>query len=72
MSLDISSVRNLELMETMRGKSKRGSLLWVLDKTKTAMGKRLLRSWLIQPLLNPTEIIVIKNDHPAALIIPVF
>ena len=61
MSLDISSVRNLELMETMRGKSKRGSLLWVLDKTKTAMGKRLLRSWLIQPLLNPTEIIARHN-----------
>ena len=61
MSLDISSVRNLELMETMRGKSKRGSLLWVLDKTKTAMGKRLLRSWLIQPLLSPTEIIARHN-----------
>lgn len=61
MGLDISSVRNLELLETMRGKSKRGSLLWVLDKTKTAMGKRLLRSWLIQPLLNPAEIIVRHN-----------
>jgi DNA mismatch repair protein MutS len=61
MSLDFSSVRNLELMETMRGKSKRGSLLWVLDKTKTAMGKRLLRSWLIQPLLSPTEIIARHN-----------
>ncbi len=61
MSLDISSVRNLELLETMRGKSKRGSLLWVLDKTKTAMGKRLLRSWLIQPLLNPSEIIARHN-----------
>ncbi len=61
MSLDISSVRNLELIETMRGKTKRGSLLWVLDKTKTAMGKRLLRSWLIQPLLNPTEIIARHN-----------
>ncbi|MBE6760971.1 MAG: DNA mismatch repair protein MutS [Ruminococcaceae bacterium] len=61
MSLDISSVRNLELLETMRGKAKRGSLLWVLDKTKTAMGKRLLRSWLIQPLLSPTEIIARHN-----------
>ncbi len=61
MGLDISSVRNLELVETMRGKSKRGSLLWVLDKTKTAMGKRLLRSWLIQPLLNPSEIILRHN-----------
>lgn len=61
MSLDISSVRNLELLETMRGKSKRGSLLWVLDKTKTPMGKRLLRSWLVQPLLSPTEIISRQN-----------
>ncbi len=61
MGLDISSVRNLELLETMRGKTKRGSLLWVLDKTKTAMGKRLLRSWLIQPLLNPSEIIMRHN-----------
>ena len=61
MGLDISSVRNLELTETMRGKSKRGSLLWVLDKTKTAMGKRLLRSWLIQPLLSPSEIIMRHN-----------
>ncbi len=61
MGLDISSVRNLELVETMRGKSKRGSLLWVLDKTKTAMGKRLLRSWLIQPLLSPGEIIKRHN-----------
>ena len=61
MGLDISSVRNLELVETMRGKSKRGSLLWVLDKTKTAMGKRLLRSWLIQPLLSPSEIILRHN-----------
>ncbi len=61
MGLDISSVRNLELLETMRGKAKRGSLLWVLDKTKTAMGKRLLRSWLIQPLLSPAEIILRHN-----------
>ncbi len=61
MGLDIASVRNLELLETMRGKSKRGSLLWVLDKTKTAMGKRLLRSWMIQPLLSPAEIILRHN-----------
>ena len=61
MGLDLSSVRNLELLETMRGKSKRGSLLWVLDRTKTAMGKRLLRSWLIQPLMNPSEIILRLN-----------
>ncbi len=56
MKLDISAVRNLELFETMRGKSKKGSLLGVLDKTKTAMGKRLIRGWIEQPLLNVAEI----------------
>ncbi len=52
MNLDYTAVRNLELSETMRSKSKKGSLLWVLDKTKTAMGKRMLRSWVEQPLLD--------------------
>ena len=52
MRLDITAARNLELCETMRSKSKKGSLLWVLDKTKTAMGKRLMRNWVLQPLLN--------------------
>ena len=56
MRLDISTRRNLELVETMRGKEKRGSLLGVLDKTKTAMGKRLLRVWLERPLLQPAAI----------------
>lgn len=56
MILDISSRRNLELTETLREKSRRGSLLWVLDKTKTAMGARLLRKWLEQPLLDVKEI----------------
>ena len=56
MRLDISTRRNLELVETMRGKEKRGSLLGVLDKTKTAMGKRLLRVWLERPLLQPVAI----------------
>lgn len=56
MHLDINTRRNLELLETMRSKEKRGSLLWVLDKTKTAMGKRLIRSWIEQPLLNPAQI----------------
>ena len=46
MELDLSARRNLELTETIRGKEKRGSLLWVLDKTKTAMGARCLRAWL--------------------------
>ncbi len=61
MRLDITAVRNLEIIETMRTKSKKGSLLWVVDKTKTAMGKRLLRSWLIKPLLNITEITARQN-----------
>ena len=56
MELDLTARRNLELTETLRGKEKRGSLLWVLDRTKTAMGGRLLRSWLEKPLLNPAEI----------------
>lgn len=61
MNIDLSSMRNLELIETMRGKTKRGSLLWVLDKTKTAMGKRLLRSWLEQPLLSMQGILQRQN-----------
>ena len=56
MELDLNTRRNLELTATLRGKEKRGSLLWVLDKTKTAMGGRLLRSWLERPLLNVTAI----------------
>ena len=56
MNLDITARRNLELLETMRNKEKRGSLLGVLDKTKTAMGKRLLRKYIEQPLLNPVQI----------------
>lgn len=51
MRLDVSAMRNLEITETMRNREKRGSLLWVLDKTKTSMGKRMLRSWLEQPLI---------------------
>lgn len=61
MGLDLSARRNLELLETMRGKSKRGSLLWVLDKTKTAMGKRLIRVWIERPLLNPAQILRRQN-----------
>ena len=56
MILDSSTRRNLELVETMRDKQKRGSLLWVLDKTKTAMGARLLRQYIEQPLINKNEI----------------
>ena len=57
MIIDSSSRRNLELVETLREKQKRGSLLWVLDKTKTAMGARLLRSYVEQPLIDKSEII---------------
>ncbi|KAI4447319.1 DNA mismatch repair protein MutS [Eubacterium plexicaudatum ASF492] len=56
MVIDSSTRRNLELVETMREKQKRGSLLWVLDKTKTAMGARTLRSYVEQPLINRQEI----------------
>lgn len=55
MLLDSSTRRNLELAETLREKQKRGSLLWVLDKTKTAMGGRLLRSMIEQPLIDRAE-----------------
>lgn len=56
MLLDVTSRRNLELTETMREKNRKGSLLWVLDKTKTAMGARLLRKWVEQPLIEMSEI----------------
>ncbi|HBT63559.1 MAG TPA: DNA mismatch repair protein MutS [Ruminococcaceae bacterium] len=56
MKLDLTARRNLELLETMRSKEKRGSLLGVLDHTKTAMGKRLIRSWIEQPLINISQI----------------
>lgn len=56
MVIDSSTRRNLELVETMREKQKRGSLLWVLDKTRTAMGARTLRSYVEQPLIERSEI----------------
>lgn len=52
LSIDINSRKNLELTETLREKTKKGSLLWVIDKTNTAMGGRLLRKWLEQPLIH--------------------
>ena len=61
MVLDSSTRRNLELLETMREKQKRGSLLWVLDKTRTAMGARLLRTWIEQPLISKEEILKRQN-----------
>ena len=62
MVLDINTRRNLEITETMRNKGKKGSLLWVLDKTSTAMGARLLRKWVQQPLIKIDEI---KDRHDA-------
>ena len=56
LELDLNARRNLELFETMRNKEKKGSLLWVLDKTKTAMGARLLRQWMSKPLRSPNQI----------------
>ena len=57
MVLDSASRRNLELTETLREKNKRGSLLWVLDHTRTAMGARMLRTWITQPLIDMEEIL---------------
>ena len=57
MELDMDARRNLELCETMRSKEKKGTLLWVLDKTRTAMGSRMLRSWLEKPLLDKNAIL---------------
>ncbi len=56
LSIDANSRRNLELVETQRGKEKKGSLLWVLDRTKTSVGARLLRRWIEQPLTHPRAI----------------
>ena len=56
MELDLTARQTLELTATMRGKEKKGSLLWVLDKTRTAMGGRLIRAWMERPLLSPVQI----------------
>ncbi len=56
LEMDHSTRRSLELCESMRTREKRGTLLWVLDRTKTSMGRRLLRKWLEQPLVNPQKI----------------
>ena len=66
MLLDSSTRRNLELCETLREKQKRGSLLWVLDKTKTAMGARTLRSYIEQPLIDKDDI-TLRLDAVEAL-----
>ena len=67
MELDLAARRNLELTETLRGKEKKGSLLWVLDKTRTPMGGRCLRSFLERPLLSVTAI-TRRNAAVAALV----
>ena len=56
MELDVNTRRNLEITESMRDKVKKGSLLWVLDNTKTSMGARMLKQWVEKPLINPIEI----------------
>lgn len=56
MELDLTARRNLELTQTLRSKEKKGSLLWVMDHTGTAMGSRMLRAWMEKPLRNPNEI----------------
>ena len=61
MQIDYSTRRNLELTETMRSKEKKGSLLWVLDKTKSAAGARMLKFWIEHPLLNMSEILRRQN-----------
>ncbi len=57
MGLDLNARRNLELTETLRSKEKKGSLLWVLDSTRTSMGRRMLKNWIEQPLRSPARII---------------
>ena len=68
MELDINTRRNLELTEAMRSKDKKGSLLWVLDKTHTAPGARMLRKWVEHPLLNVKDII--KRQGADASVFP--
>ena len=67
MELDLTARRNLELTETLRGKEKKGSLLWVLDKTRTPMGRRMIRAWLDQPLRDPAAIAA-RQEAVAALV----
>ena len=67
MELDLTARRNLELTETMRSKDKKGSLLWVLDRTRTPMGHRMIRAWLERPLRSPLAI-TRRQDGVAALV----
>src|SRR5699024_11290377 len=63
MELDLTARRNLELTETLRTKEKKGSLLWVLDKTRTAMGHRLIRAWMERPLLSDRKSTRLNSSH---------
>lgn len=67
MALDPATIRNLELVETIRGGERRGSLLWAIDETSTAMGGRLLREWLLRPLLD-VEGIVARQERVGCLL----
>ncbi len=67
MTIDHNALRNLELTHTMRSGEKRGTLLWVLDSTRTAMGKRMLKSWIERPLRSPARIIA-RHDAVEALL----
>ena len=66
LELDLTARRTLELTETIRGSEKKGSLLWVLDKTRTPMGHRLIRAWIEQPLCDPAAI-AFRQDQISAL-----
>ena len=72
MQLDVATRRNLELTETMRSKEKKGTMLWVLDKTRTAAGARMLRQWVELPLLRVSSIVERQSAvrEPADLGLP--
>lgn len=67
LGLDLNARRNLELTETLRSKEKKGSLFWLVDSTKTSMGRRMLKNWIEQPLIQPVKIIA-RHDAVNALI----
>ncbi len=67
LGLDLNARRNLELTETMRAKEKKGSLLWLLGASKTSMGKRMLKTWIEQPLIQPVKIMA-RLDAVGALV----
>lgn len=71
MTIGYTARRNLELTETLRNKQKKGSLIWVINNTKTSMGGRMLKSWLEQPLINPAKIIDRLNSVEAFVNSPV-